>query len=129
MSEQKFCEGKDEHQRIVCFGCVRINQEKLNVAKFAWQSCARMCATATTRRDAFATDCDVTRPTDGPASCGERGWQRGDAIPPWTAREREVIVKMQRYADQSEQIQVELSELEHFLLDTRETKEDAAESK
>ena len=40
--------------------------------------------------------------------------------PPWTARERLLIAKMEKYLEESEQIQVEISELEHFLLGPEE---------
>ena len=47
-------------------------------------------------------------------------WPVEDANTPWTARERTVIAEMVRYLEKSEQIQVDISELEHFLLGTED---------
>ena len=44
-----------------------------------------------------------------------------DFNPPWTARERVVLEKMEKYFEKSESIKVEVSELEHFLLVPEDT--------
>ena len=55
---------------------------------------------------------------DPPAEVEEM--EVADANPPWNARERTVITKMERYLENSEKIQVGISELEHLLLDPEE---------
>ena len=46
--------------------------------------------------------------------------KKEDASPPWIARERTVITQMLRFLEKREQIQLEVRELEHFLLGTED---------
>ena len=57
-------------------------------------------------------------PKDPPAEVEEM--EVADVDPPWNARERTVIVQMERFLENSVKIQVGITELEHLLLDPEE---------
>ena len=71
-------------------------------------------STATNCRQTLANSTNMARSTKGTISGG--GGDGGRTSLPWTARERVDLDKMEKYVETTESIQVEVSELEHFLL-------------
>ena len=107
-------EGKDEYRKAARHGGARVNQENTHATLFRLaQRCQNECETE--RRLHQMAHLLQIRPT-WPGHPRKLRRKVEDANPLWTAHERTVLAKVEKYLQKRGRSQVKVRELEYFLL-------------